>query len=140
LTSNTEILEHIRVNFSKKLIPKAATARVLWILLRSRDTMNVSQVSSNLTQASTQVLSNLTQASTQVSSNLTQASTQVLSNLTQALTNATKCPVDIKGWCGFSQGEQAGIIIGFILLVIVACICYCATHEEKRDIYGGHKF
>jgi hypothetical protein len=76
----------------------------------------------------------------QVSSNLTQASTQVLSNLTQALTNATKCPVDIKGWCGFSQGEQAGIIIGFILLVIVACICYCATHEEKRDIYGGHKF
>ena len=97
--------------------------------------MNVSQASSNLTQAS----SNLTQASTQASSNLTQA----LTNVSQALrgsANATKCPVDIKGWCGFSQGEQAGIIIGFVLLVIVACICYCATNEEKRDIYGGHKF
>jgi ElaB/YqjD/DUF883 family membrane-anchored ribosome-binding protein len=87
--------------------------------------MNVSQASSNLTQAS----SNLTQALTNVS--------QALTNVSQALrgsANATKCPVDIKGWCRFSQGEQAGIIIGFVLLVIVACICYCATNEEKRDI------
>lgn len=89
--------------------------------------MNVSQASSNLTQALTQASSNLTQAS----SNLTQAS----SNLTQAL-RGTACPVDIKGWCGFSQGEQAGIIIGFVLLVIVGCICYCATIEEKNNIYG----
>lgn len=84
--------------------------------------MNVSQASSNLTQAS----SNLTQTLTQASSNITQA--------LRGSANATKCPVDIKGWCGFSQGEQAGIIIGFVLLVIVACICYCATNEEKRDI------
>lgn len=80
---------------------------------------------------------------THASLNLTQTLTQVSSNITQALrgsANATKCPVDITGWCGFSHGEQAGIIIGIVLLVIVACICYCATNEEKRDIYGGHNF
>jgi hypothetical protein len=101
--------------------------------------MNVSQASSNLTQASsnlTQALTNVSQALTNVSQALTNVS-QALTNVSQALrgsANATKCPVDIKGWCRFSQGEQAGIIIGFVLLVIVACICYCATNEEKRDI------
>jgi hypothetical protein len=50
--------------------------------------------------------------------------------------NATSCAVQITGWCEFSQGAQAGIILGFIALIVVGCCCYCLTVQEKKlNIY-----
>lgn len=54
----------------------------------------------------------------------------------RGLSNSTACVVQIIGWCGFSAGEQTGIILGFIALFLVGCCCYCASvQEEKLDIY-----
>ena len=49
--------------------------------------------------------------------------------------NSTACSVEILGWCGFSDGAKAGIIIGFIALILLGCCCYCATVEDKPNIY-----
>jgi hypothetical protein len=49
--------------------------------------------------------------------------------------NSTACPVEIRGWCTFSDGIKAGIIIGFIALILLGCCCYCATLEDKPNIY-----
>ena len=60
-------------------------------------------------------------------------------NVTPALreaSNATACVVQIIGWCSFSDGEQTGIILGFIALGLLGCCCYCASvKEEKFNIY-----
>lgn len=54
----------------------------------------------------------------------------------RAPSNSSACLVQIIGWCGFSEVEQTGITIGFILLGIVFCCCYCAcVQERKLDIY-----
>jgi len=50
-------------------------------------------------------------------------------------TNSTGCSVAILGWCTFSQGAQAGIILGFIALILFGCCCYCVTREQESDIY-----
>jgi hypothetical protein len=49
--------------------------------------------------------------------------------------STARCPVEILGWCNFSDGAKAGIIIGFIALILVGCCCYCATVEDKPNIY-----
>ena len=52
------------------------------------------------------------------------------------LSNSTACVVQIIGWCNFSEGEQTGITISFILLGVLFCCCYCACiNERKLDIY-----
>ena len=60
-------------------------------------------------------------------------------NATPALrgaANATACVVHIIGWCNFSEGQQAGITIGFIGLGIVFCCCYCtAVQQDRPNIY-----
>jgi hypothetical protein len=64
----------------------------------------------------------------------------IAQNATPSLRGATnstaRCSVEILGWCDFSDRAKAGIIIGFIALILVACCCYCATVEEKPNIYG----
>jgi hypothetical protein len=46
------------------------------------------------------------------------------------------CVVQIIGWCSFSDGEQTGIILGFIALGLLGCCCYCVSvKEEKSNIY-----
>lgn len=58
-------------------------------------------------------------------------------NASTPIANSTRCVVQIIGWCGFSQGEQTGIILGFIALGIVGCCCYCmSVKEDKHDIYS----
>jgi len=50
--------------------------------------------------------------------------------------NSSACLVQIIGWCKFSEGQQTGIVLGFILLLLVGCCCYCACmKEESPDIY-----
>jgi hypothetical protein len=50
--------------------------------------------------------------------------------------NSSACLVQIIGWCKFSEGEQTGITIGFILLGVFFCCCYCACVRESRlNIY-----
>ena len=50
--------------------------------------------------------------------------------------NTTACVVKIIGWCSFSDGEQTGIILGFIALGLLGCCCYCVSvKEEKSNIY-----
>ena len=46
--------------------------------------------------------------------------------------NATSCAVQIIGWCGFSEGEKTGIILGFIALFLVGCCCYCVSVQEEK--------
>ena len=54
----------------------------------------------------------------------------------RGLSNSTACVVQIIGWCKFSEGEQTGITIGFILLGVFFCCCYCAcVNERKLNIY-----
>ena len=54
----------------------------------------------------------------------------------RGISNSTGCLIKIRGWCGFSDSEQTAIIIGFILLFLVGCCCYCASvKEEKSNIY-----
>jgi len=53
------------------------------------------------------------------------------------VSNSTACAVQIIGWCGFSEGAKAGIILGFIALFVVGCCCYCMSQqEEESDIYS----
>ena len=57
-------------------------------------------------------------------------------SLMRGISNSTGCLIKITGWCGFSDGEQTGIILGFILLFLVGCCCYCASvKEENSNIY-----
>jgi len=57
-------------------------------------------------------------------------------NASTAIANYTRCRIEIIGWCGFSQGEQTGIILGFIALGLFGCCCYClSVKEDKHDIY-----
>jgi hypothetical protein len=50
--------------------------------------------------------------------------------------NTTACVVQIIGWCGFSEGQQTGIVLGFIALGLVVCCCYCAAVQQDRpNIY-----
>jgi len=52
----------------------------------------------------------------------------------RAVSNSTDCKIQIIGWCGFSQGEQTGIIIGFVLLFLVGCCCYCISVKDPKGI------
>ena len=56
-------------------------------------------------------------------------------SLRGASNSTARCPVEILGWCTFSDGIKAGIIIAFIALILVGCCCYCATLEDKPNIY-----
>jgi len=50
--------------------------------------------------------------------------------------NTTACVVQIIGWCSFSEGQQTGIVMGFIGLGIVFCCCYCtAVQQDRSNIY-----
>ena len=50
--------------------------------------------------------------------------------------NITACVVQIIGWCSFSEGQQTGIVLGFIGLGIVFCCCYCtAVQQDRPNIY-----
>lgn len=54
----------------------------------------------------------------------------------RGISNSTGCLIKIRGWCEFSDSEQTAIILGFILLFLVGCCCYCASvKEEKSNIY-----
>jgi hypothetical protein len=52
----------------------------------------------------------------------------------RALSNSTDCKVQIAGWCGFSQAEQTGIILGFIVLFLAACCSYCISVKDPKGM------